>query len=181
MNKFNDDCDEPPVRDGSANKSEQFGMFMLLQTLFANYCWNKMFCKLHNAHLNVTFTTQWKILSYSVELICLYKCTVESFINSYLYFFLYNYMRVKIVSTVQQKEWLWSWTWCRKWIEVNWRTSLSGCMRKILSSNATRRNKMIKSKSQHNSCLHEAFLCLHREVYNVAFIQFSSFSHISLA
>jgi len=37
MNKFNDDCDDQPVRDGSANKSEQFGMFMLLQTLFANY------------------------------------------------------------------------------------------------------------------------------------------------
>jgi len=27
MNKFNDDCDDQPVRDGTANKSEQFGMF----------------------------------------------------------------------------------------------------------------------------------------------------------
>jgi len=30
MNRLNDDCDEQPVRDGSANKSEQFGT--LLQT-----------------------------------------------------------------------------------------------------------------------------------------------------
>jgi len=26
MDKFNDDCDEQPVRDGFVNKSEQFGM-----------------------------------------------------------------------------------------------------------------------------------------------------------
>jgi len=31
MNKFNDDCEDLPVRDGSVNKSEQFGM--LLTTL----------------------------------------------------------------------------------------------------------------------------------------------------
>jgi len=28
MNKFDDDCDEHPVRDGSINKSEQFGMLV---------------------------------------------------------------------------------------------------------------------------------------------------------
>jgi len=26
MDRFNDDCDEQPVRDGSVNKSEQFSM-----------------------------------------------------------------------------------------------------------------------------------------------------------
>jgi len=30
MNRFDDDCDEQPVRDGSVNKSEQFGRLLCM-------------------------------------------------------------------------------------------------------------------------------------------------------
>jgi len=34
MNRFNDDCDEQPVRDGSVNKSEQFGMYYFCYSVY---------------------------------------------------------------------------------------------------------------------------------------------------